>query len=61
LNRFAFQPVSNLTGSFSLAFDGRVELAFGGKLSIGPAFRVTRVLLLGQVGIGIRHRLRGRP
>jgi hypothetical protein len=38
---------------YLLAFDGSIELAFGGKLSIGPAFRVTRVLLVGHIGIGI--------
>ena len=57
LNRFAFQPVSNLASSIRLAFDGRIELAFGCKLSIGPAFRVTRILLLSNIGIGIRDGL----
>jgi hypothetical protein len=57
LNSFAFQPVSNLSSSIRLAFDGRIELAFGCKLSIGPAFRVIRVLLLGNIGIGLCDRL----
>jgi hypothetical protein len=42
---------------FSLAFDGRIELAFGCHLSVTAAFRVTRVLLLGYIGIGIRDQL----
>jgi hypothetical protein len=29
LNRFAFQPISNLARGLSLAFNGRIELAFG--------------------------------
>ena len=33
-----FQPVSNISSSIRLAFDGRIELAFGGKLSVGPAY-----------------------
>jgi hypothetical protein len=58
LNSFAFQPVSNLSSSIRLAFDCRIELAFGCNLSIGTAFRVTRVRLRGNIGIGLGDRPR---
>jgi hypothetical protein len=61
LNSFAFQAVGNLARGLSLAFDGRIELAFGGHLSIVSAFRVTRIPLLGNVAYASVMGLRGRP
>src|ERR1700687_5050201 len=45
--------IGNLFDCISFPLDSSLELAFGCKLSVGSAFRVTRKLLVGHVGVGL--------
>ena len=58
LNRFSFQPVSNLARGIRLAFDGRIELAFSDHLSVSSAFPIAWHFLVGKFGVSLGNRLR---
>jgi hypothetical protein len=58
LNRFAFQPVCNLSSSIRLAFASRCVLAFSYQLSVGSAFPIAGHFLAGKFGVSLCNRLR---